>query len=154
MTRRKLLKHSVAAGASLSALQLKWTALNVQVSVGYTLLAGTYFCLLLVVLLGPNHTPAWLFRRRWLVWLGGVSYCTYLIHEPVRYGLFYALGRGQPAIESLATLSLTLLSMGIVLGIAQVSSQYLERPLIQRAHRRHRYDSPSPEGGGLCVRTT
>ena len=77
-----------------------------------------------------------------------------LIHEPVRYGLFYALGRGQPAIESLATLSLTLLSMGIVLGIAQVSSQYLERPLIQRAHRRHRYDSPSPEGGGLCVRTT
>jgi peptidoglycan/LPS O-acetylase OafA/YrhL len=144
--RRWLQEHSsllyacLAAAAGIAALQLKWTTEMVQASLGHTALAFTYFCLMLVVLIAPLAELNRLLRRRWMEWLGSMSYCVYLIHLPVLFGLFRMFGyRQDPAITNLATLGLTLLSVVVMFGMAQVSSVYLERPLIQRAHRLYRY---------------
>jgi peptidoglycan/LPS O-acetylase OafA/YrhL len=125
----------VAAGS-----MLKWANYWYQGTAGYSIFGLMYFLLVVLVLLAPIPLLARFFRARWLGWLGVVSYCVYLIHEPVIGALFLLIGRDpSSAVPGLTTLLVTLTALAITLLTAQASWVFLERPLIRRAHARYRY---------------
>jgi peptidoglycan/LPS O-acetylase OafA/YrhL len=104
------------------------------------MLALTYFLLILLVLIAPTKLMKQAFSAGWLRRLGVISYCAYLIHEPVRRTLFLLLRLGKnPVITNLKTLMVTVAALFVTLAIAQVSWLLLEKPLIRRAHLRHQY---------------
>jgi peptidoglycan/LPS O-acetylase OafA/YrhL len=119
---------------------LKWTAYLYVGTIGYSILGVTYFLLILLLLVAPLPLMRPAFNARWLRWLGSVSYCVYLIHEPVRAGLFL-LGRlgSAPSIEGRTTFLVTLAALLVTFVIAEASWLVLERRLIERAHFRYRY---------------
>jgi peptidoglycan/LPS O-acetylase OafA/YrhL len=119
---------------------LKWTTYLYVGTIGYSLLGVTYFLLILLLLVAPLRLMKPAFNASWLRWLGGISYCVYLIHEPVRAGLFLLVRLGNaPSIEGRATLATTLAALLVTFAVAQASWLVLEKPLIERAHRRYRY---------------
>jgi peptidoglycan/LPS O-acetylase OafA/YrhL len=127
----------------LLALQptlLKWTAYGYVGTVGYSMLAVMYFLVVVLLLVAPIGWLQGVFRTRWLCWLGTVSYCVYLVHEPVRLGLFLLFGLGDNAsITGISTLLATIGALVATCAIAQASWVLLERRLIKRAHIRHHY---------------
>jgi peptidoglycan/LPS O-acetylase OafA/YrhL len=130
-----LLALPIAAGT-----MLKWADYWYQGTIGYSIFGLMYFLLVVLLLLAPVPLLTRIFRARWLGWLGSVSYCVYLIHEPVIGGLFLLIGRDpSSAAPGLPTLLVTSAALAIVLLTAQASWAFLERPLIRRAHARYRY---------------
>jgi peptidoglycan/LPS O-acetylase OafA/YrhL len=120
---------------------LKWTTYKYLGTIGYSILGVTYCLLILLLLVAPIPLMKRAFRSRWLCWLGTVSYCVYLIHEPVRAGLYLLLRLGaHPAITGLPTLLATIAALAITLVVAQASWLLLEKRLIKRAHLRYRYE--------------
>ena len=119
---------------------VKWTTYKYVGTVGYSILGVMYFLLIVLLLVTPIPLMTKFFCARWLGWLGAVSYCVYLIHEPVRIGLFLLFGLGNdPSITGLRTLLVTIAALAVTLAIAQASWLFLETPLIKRAHLRYRY---------------
>jgi peptidoglycan/LPS O-acetylase OafA/YrhL len=74
----------------------------------------------------PGSPTAWLLRRPPLVWLGKISYGTYLWHWPV----FLVLNGDRTGLTGPALLVLRCL---VTLGIATVSYHLVERPIRRRA---------------------
>jgi peptidoglycan/LPS O-acetylase OafA/YrhL len=64
----------------------------------------------------------WLVDRRWVQWLGDVSYSVYLWHFPLIIGFEAWANRPPHVLESLGLLSLSLL-------LAQLSYTFVERPI-------------------------
>ena len=107
---------------------------------GYSLLALFYTCCLLIALL---KTPLveMVLCNRWLIELGGISYCVYLIH-----GVLIRAGRTLvgAAFQHLAvhlqhaqafTMFLgALLGIGFALAVAKLSWRFLEQPMLRRGH--------------------
>jgi peptidoglycan/LPS O-acetylase OafA/YrhL len=79
------------------------------------------------------------FRSQWLRGLGTISYCVYLIHQPIWYLVFRSAGYPAPVIRNLSGGLLTVITVVLTLYIARLSWKYLESPLIQRAHRLYKY---------------
>ncbi|HTS46487.1 MAG TPA: acyltransferase [Bryobacteraceae bacterium] len=143
--KRWMIRHSRMCYASLFVCigllpaLLKWSNYAWQGTGGYSLLALTYFQLVLLLLIKPLSPMLTFFRSAWLRWLGGVSYCVYLIHEPIRHAAFWIAGFGQPVINSPATLTIALGALAATLALAQLSWVVLEKRLITRAHVRYHY---------------
>jgi peptidoglycan/LPS O-acetylase OafA/YrhL len=136
----KLLYLSLFVLAAALGTMLKWTAYAYVGTAGYSLFGITYFVLILALLIAPLPFLKPIFTYAPLRWLGTVSYCVYLIHEPVRFGVFRLLGiEGYPAIKDPASLMATVLSLALTFAIAQLSWQVLEKRLVERAHLRYRY---------------
>ena len=115
---------------------------------GYSWLALFYVTLLFTVLVDSNGKLARIMRWRWLMKLGGISYCVYLIHIPINEILHASLLRSAPSIASLSGIGVTLLAVVLTLGIAVLSWKYFEEPMVRRGHR-FRYNfknllSPAP----------
>jgi peptidoglycan/LPS O-acetylase OafA/YrhL len=110
---------------------LKWNQTMLQEGVGYTLLGLVYFLLLLILVVCPGPTLRSAFSCKPLRWLGGISYCVYLIHEPLRE----AFERLLPAHDIFAMV----FAAASTLIIASSSWRYFEGPLQRRAHERYRY---------------
>ncbi len=130
---------SLFACLALFPSMLKWTTFSFLGTAGYSLLAWTYFQLLLLLLLCPLPAMLGFFRSRWLRWLGGVSYCVYLIHEPIRYSAYWLFGFTPPLIEGVGSGMVTILALAVTLGVAQLSWMFLEKPLIARGHLKYHY---------------
>jgi peptidoglycan/LPS O-acetylase OafA/YrhL len=129
----------LALFATLPTL-VKWTTYKYEGTIGYSIFGVMYFLLILLLLVTPIPPMKRFFRAGWLGWLGTVSYCVYLIHQPVREGLFLLFGLGNdPRITGLTTLLVTIAALAVTLAIAQASWLFLETPLIKRAHVRYRY---------------
>ena len=100
---------------------------------GYSWLAFFYTaCLLIAVSSANGIAQRWLCKR-WLMGLGTVAYCSYLIHVPL-----------VQASRSLLGLSLSpqaswlpggILGIAATLVIASVSWKFFEKPLLRRGHR-------------------
>lgn len=124
------------------ASTVKWTNYLYAGAVGYSMFAFMYFLLIVLLLVTPFAAMSRFFRLRTLGWLGVVSYCVYLIHEPVRTGVLYLLGlQSFDGRVTLGTVCASIASFAVTLGIAQISWILLERRLIERAHKRYRYST-------------
>jgi peptidoglycan/LPS O-acetylase OafA/YrhL len=118
---------------------LKFQETRYTETIVISLLDQMYFCLLVLLLLSPLRAMTWIFRSKWLGWLGKVSYCTYLIHWPIWYSIFRIAGYREPAITNFFSFSVAILAAFVVFSVAQLSWTYLEHPINQRAHRLYNY---------------
>ena len=107
---------------------------------GYTLLAFLYTGCLLIALLKIPVVERVL-STQWLMKLGGISYCVYLIHRPVIRAATQLLGGSlQRAgvhfhFEQSATITLgALIGIGLTIVIANLSWRFFEQPMIRRGH--------------------
>lgn len=127
-----LLCGAAAIAKQLCLLPESW----VKISIGYTWL-GLLFSV--TVWIGLTQKRSWLagvMRWKALRALGTISYCVYIIHMSVNY---YAhellLKRTKPEIYGLETYAVTLLALGVTLGLATASWYWFEKPMLRRGHR-------------------
>ncbi len=119
---------------------LKWTTYRYVGTIGYSIFGVTCFLLILLLLIAPLPLMKRTFNAGWLRWLGMVSYCVYLIHEPVRVGLLLLFRLGDVrSITGPATLLVTVLALTVTCALAQVSWLLLEKRMIRRAHLVYHY---------------
>jgi len=119
---------------------LKWTDCSYVCTAGYSLLGVTFFLFLVLLLVTPLPGMKQALSASWLRWLGAVSYCVYLIHQPIRYGLFALLLPGtEPETSGMPSVLVTVAALVATLAIAQISWLVIERPLVHRGHARYQY---------------
>ena len=96
-------------------------------TIGYTLIALFYGCLLLLVATRSGPLPRWLAP---LAWLGLGAYSLYLFHEMIGRAAFAHFGPGPAAIATIAV---------ALIAVALLCWHTIEQPLISYGHRRFRY---------------
>jgi len=106
----------------------------VQISIGYTWIALFYACLLLFTLKETQTWLAALMRWRFLRWLGGISYCVYLIHLTFNFIAHALLHGGLPEIYTARGVAAAVLALAATLAVASLSWRFFEKPLIRRGH--------------------
>ena len=119
-------------------LTLKWMLMPdsfFQLSAGLSLFGAIFALLLLISLTDREGMIARIFRLRVLRELGRVSYCVYIIHMAVNWAVHKYLRDDLPRFDSLRSIAVTLLALGVTLMIAELSWHYFEHPLIQRGHQ-------------------
>jgi peptidoglycan/LPS O-acetylase OafA/YrhL len=104
-------------------------------TVGYSALAFFYTCLLATALSQKQSFVARLLRLKWLAYLGGISYCVYIIHLTINQFAFVLVLHSQPEINDVRGVGLTFLSLFITWLVAATSWRYLEAPSVSRGHR-------------------
>jgi peptidoglycan/LPS O-acetylase OafA/YrhL len=102
---------------------------------GLTWLAAFYLCILLLAVTGPSDWIKRLLRMKWLMWLGGIAYGTYLFHEFV-LGALFTLFRSRPiALYNITDVLTAVAALALTLFFCKISWTYFEKPLIKIAHR-------------------
>ncbi len=115
-------------------------------SVGYTWLALFYVSVLLYVFTRTDSLVSRALRLRWLGWLGGIAYGTYLLHQMIQGTLFGLVWRQAPVITGVRTFITTLTALFSTLVIARLSWRYFEHPLVKMGHRSgYKFAGPSAE---------
>ncbi len=107
---------------------------------GYSVLGLFYTCCLLIALLKTPLVERALCNK-WLIELGGISYCVYLIHQTmIRAGhmlvdtMFHRLGAHFSHAGFVSTLLGSLLGIAFAFAVAKVSWRFLEQPMLRRGH--------------------
>lgn len=120
------------------AILLWWLAhplLNiVTITIGFSWLALFYSALLSLAISQPDFLIARIMRWRALRWLGGISYCVYILHDAFNYFAHGILLHADPQIYNLAGIAVTLSALGLTLAVASLSWRFFESPLIRRGH--------------------
>lgn len=75
------------------------------------------------------------FRSHTLRFFGRISYGLYLIHQPVAGLMFAVIFGNRPDIGKFTQTSVTIVAMGVSIGIAHLSWVHLESPLIRFGHQ-------------------
>jgi len=101
----------------------------------YIWLACLYASLVLILLINREGWLAGLFRNRVLMWLGGISYAVYLLHQIVSIFLHGLLLGLAPVVTHWQGALVTLLALGVTLLLAQLSYVIIERRFMQFGHR-------------------
>jgi peptidoglycan/LPS O-acetylase OafA/YrhL len=133
-----VLQRSVAYLLILLAVLMWWFTRPpglVTFTVGYSSLAVFYAALLLLVVSQAQGLVARAMRARWLRYLGGISYCVYLIHMPINQWAHSALLHSPARIYDLKGIGITLLAAVVTQIVAALSLKFIEGPLIRRGHR-------------------
>jgi peptidoglycan/LPS O-acetylase OafA/YrhL len=128
----------------LFALRILWHTLRGEAAPGsramsysgYSSFALLYVSLLLIVLVRKQSLLARLARFKALRYLGGVSYFVYLFHQNISSGLRALLANADTTPAG--HLWISVLAFAALLGLAQLSWTWFEKPLIDRGHR-YRY---------------
>ncbi len=125
---------------ALVSTMLKWTDYSYLGTVGYSIFGTAHFLFILLLLIAPLPLMKAAFSARWLRWLGMVSYCVYLVHYPMKIGMFQLFMPGHDlVINGTKSLVVTIAALVTTLAVAQFSWVVLERPLVKRAHVRYQY---------------
>jgi len=74
-------------------------------------------------------------RLRWLRYLGGISYCVYIVHLTINQWAYALLLHSQPELNDWRGAGVTLLSALVTWAVAATSWRYLEAPAIRRGHQ-------------------
>jgi peptidoglycan/LPS O-acetylase OafA/YrhL len=127
----------LGTGIILLALYYQgWNTLVISVF-GYTWYALFYFCLLFFAVFNRSRWGIWAFQNPVLRSLGFISYGVYLFHQGINdwmHGVF--LGQ-PPRWEYRSEMVVTVGSFVIVLLVAAVAWQIVEKPFIRLGHRFH-----------------
>jgi peptidoglycan/LPS O-acetylase OafA/YrhL len=83
-----------------------------------------------------NSVCGVLFRASWLRYIGQVSYCLYLVHQPVYYALSGRLARKHTGPGFGSALSVIVLGFFVSLSIASLSWYLFESPILSLKGRR------------------
>lgn len=83
-------------------------------------------------------------RNPVLRFFGGISYGLYLFHQPIALILHTLLLGSQPGIGPPMKWLVTLLSLGVSVGVAWLSFTFFETPLVKFGHRWKYGASPAP----------
>lgn len=75
-----------------------------------------------------------LFQKKWMVWLGKISYSLYLVHSPILLALLYAFHKSIPYWVIL------LLIPSVTLIAATIFHKYVEKPSISIGHKLAEYN--------------
>lgn len=118
---------------------LKFRTWGVAATIGYSIVDLFYFVSMLLVLLAPVPVVQRALVWRWLRWLGTVSYCVYLIHEPILAVVLLFFKTNPWLIGKPSSLAATVIALALTSLIAQLSWVCLERPLMRKAHTRYKY---------------
>ena len=107
----------------------------------HTWLGLTYAVFILLALLDARSLLGRALCAAPLIWLGKVSFATYMFHQAVA-GLLHGLLLGQsPQIRSQLDALVTVASLLVTLALAAISYRYFEAPLLRMGHR-HAYGQP------------
>jgi peptidoglycan/LPS O-acetylase OafA/YrhL len=93
-----------------------------------------FSCLIMTVLLVPRGFAGGIFRSSLLMEFGKVSYCIYIIHQVVNLLCHFFLLHETPTILTWQGAATTLFSLFATYGIAKISWNWLENPLLRRGH--------------------
>jgi peptidoglycan/LPS O-acetylase OafA/YrhL len=139
-------------GLLLGIAYLDWKSSNagspLMQSVGHTWLALFYVNVLLFVLTRPASLVSRALHAKWLAWLGGIAYGTYLLHQLVQGLLFGYLWGHEPQITGVPTLLTAVGALALTLLIARLSWRFFEQPLIRFGHQSS-YQFAEPESNEL-----
>jgi peptidoglycan/LPS O-acetylase OafA/YrhL len=142
---RRLWLYGVATGLLLGLGWMAFRQYNYSASpmatYGYSLLALFYTCCLLIALM-KTPTSQRLLRTRWLIELGGIAYCVYLLHIPLMVvgrsivATYFPFLRSIPLPHALGIEALTGGLVGVVLTliVAKLSWRFFEQPLLRHGH--------------------
>jgi peptidoglycan/LPS O-acetylase OafA/YrhL len=103
-------------------------------TVGFTWIAFFYLTILVLALSRPGGPIATLCRLPWLRELGRVSYAVYIIHTTVNLFFHMLLLHAAPQTANAKGAAVTLLALLGTYGIARLSWEFLEHPLLRLGH--------------------
>jgi peptidoglycan/LPS O-acetylase OafA/YrhL len=113
--------------------------------IGFSMLAAFYAALLLLVIVNPGRGERLVFRWKPLMKLGTVAYAVYIFHAGVSFLVHCLILGGEPSFDGWAAILVTILSLIVVLFLATISWQLMEKPLIKHAHSKFHYSlRPDP----------
>jgi peptidoglycan/LPS O-acetylase OafA/YrhL len=107
---------------------------EISLTVGLSCLAAFWLSLLLLVFYHPSGILGRIFRWKFLVRAGALSYCIYLIHSTVNVYLHSVLFHDLPRMDNWKGILITAVSALLTWGIASFSWQFFEKPLLRRGH--------------------
>jgi peptidoglycan/LPS O-acetylase OafA/YrhL len=102
---------------------------------GYSCIDAFFSGLLILVLLRPEGLWARICKWPFLIEMGGISYCAYVIHLSVNHLCHSILSVPTNGIATLASLAVTIAAAGVLWLISKLSWRCLESPMIRRGHR-------------------
>ena len=106
--------------------------------IGYDCIGLFYACILALSLI--DEGLAKVLQAKWLISLGAISYCVYLIHAIV-FGMVFAPLKNQRNGGAIAAI----LALVLTIVIAKLSWEYFEKPLVGFGHQ-ERYEAPVSSG--------
>jgi peptidoglycan/LPS O-acetylase OafA/YrhL len=101
---------------------------------GFSWLAVFYTCVLLIAVSSPDGTLARTLQNPWLIRLGSVAYCSYLVHVAFMNAIRHPLKASFPQYPVAAWLAGGVLGTALTLAVALLSYRYFEKPLLKRGH--------------------
>jgi peptidoglycan/LPS O-acetylase OafA/YrhL len=99
-------------------------------TVGYTLMAAFYLCLILFCITQTHSWLAGIMRLSWLRWLGTISYGVYLFHQQVLPAFCSAISLPFDYLKTPWGWVAGPISFVITVAICSVSWVYFEKPMI------------------------
>jgi peptidoglycan/LPS O-acetylase OafA/YrhL len=141
-----LLARSVQLSRHLMALRLSPLVATVALLVlrasfganAFTIFGGTIASIGIAGFLGAiicGAPEASRYGSPVLRYFGGISYCLYLVHQPIAGLLHGLLLNSTPDVGSVAAFAVTLSAMAVSVAVAAASWVWLERPILAWAQR-------------------
>jgi peptidoglycan/LPS O-acetylase OafA/YrhL len=147
LSNRKAMNRLLVFLALGLPILLKWfpgPSSHLTAIAGYSWLAIFYVVFLLCVLANREGILARGMRWQFLMQLGGISYCIYLIHLLINGACHAVFLRSSPSIDSLPGVIVTIVAAALTWAIAKFSWKYFEGPLMRRGHRYVYWPTPDP----------
>ncbi len=104
-------------------------------TLGYSCLALFYTCCLLIVVSSTAGVWHSVLCSKWLMHLGTLAYCTYLLHYPVIDAGHRVFAWLLPSHRNAAWLIGSFLAITVTLVLATLSWNYFEKPMLRRGHK-------------------
>jgi peptidoglycan/LPS O-acetylase OafA/YrhL len=101
---------------------------------GYSWLAAFYTCVLLITVSTTSVLVSHVLQTGWLMRLGTLAYCSYLVHLAFMNALRHPLKAHFPEYPVAAWLAGGILGTALTLTVASLSYKYFEKPLLKRGH--------------------
>jgi peptidoglycan/LPS O-acetylase OafA/YrhL len=102
---------------------------------GFSWLAVFYTSILILAILPGRGIVPRILPNKWLMRLGTLAYCSYLVHVAFMNAIRHPLKAHFPQYPVAAWLVGGLLGMTLTLTVASLSFKYFEKPLLRRGHQ-------------------